>query len=170
MSAGKFLPVTFVVGLFAILALATACTPSAGIAAQYSAPTPGNDNQTFSSPLAFESTLEVTEFIVQDEKLVAAGEFTVVDFEGNVETQMVMLPVNDMIADPACTVLTVSLGPLNLDVLGMTINAQTLQFVTLANPDKGFTPVMLCGIVETFKSADVNLVAQLLNELLALFG
>jgi hypothetical protein len=42
--------------------------------------------------------------------------------------------------------------------------------VTLANPDKGFTPIMLCGIVETFKSADVNLVAQLLNELLALFG
>jgi hypothetical protein len=42
--------------------------------------------------------------------------------------------------------------------------------VTVSNPDKGFSDVLLCGIVDAFNGADMNLVATLLNEVLALFG
>jgi hypothetical protein len=156
--------------LLAVLLLGTACTPAAQVAGQRATRQLTSDSQIFSSPLAFESTFEINEFIVENEKLAAEGDFTVVDFEGNNETIPVTLPVNGMNANQACTTLTVSMGPLDLQVLGLSLNAQTLQIVTTSNPEKGFTNEMLCGLVASFNNADMNLVAKLLNSVLALFG
>jgi hypothetical protein len=155
--------------LLVIFLLGTACTPAAQFAAQRAPELSTNENQILSSPLSFTSTLEVTEFAVENEKLVSIGLFTVTDFEGNTETTPVTLPVEGMNADASCSVLTVTLGPLDLQVLGMLVNAETVQFVTVANPDKGFSGVLLCGIVDAFNNADMNLVAMMLNEVLALF-
>jgi hypothetical protein len=154
----------------ALLLLLAACTPPAHAAAQRAARLQANHKQVLSSPLSFTSTLEVTEFIAENNQLIALGLFAVTDFEGNTDTVPVTLPVNDMVANPECSVLTVTLGPLDMQVLGMSVNAQTVEFVTVANPEKGFSEVMLCGIVEAFKGADMKLVAALLNEALALFG
>jgi hypothetical protein len=157
--------------IFALLLFTTACVPpTAQIPAQPAQTLISTDNQISSSPLAFTSMFEVTEFIAENNKLIALGFFTVTDFEGNTETAPVSLPVVDMNSDAACNTLTVTLGPLDLQVLGLTVNADTVELVTVANPDKGFTGVMLCGIVETFKYADMQLVAAMLNEVLDLFG
>jgi hypothetical protein len=156
--------------LLAVLLLGSACTPAAKVGTQRATEPSTNDNQVFSNPLAFSSTLEVTEFIVENAKLVAVGFFTVTDFEGNMETVPASVPVNGMTANSACSVLTVTLGPLDLEVLGMLLNADTLQFVTVTNPEKGFSEVLLCGIVDAFNNADLDLVAMMLNEVLALFG
>jgi hypothetical protein len=156
--------------LLAVLLLGTACTPASHVTTQRASEFSTNDNRLFSNPLAFSSTLEVTEFIVENELLVAIGLFTVTDFEGNMETVPAKLPVNSMSANAACSVLTVTLGPLNLQVLGMTLNVETLQLVTVANPEKGFNEVLLCGVVDAFNNADLDLVAMMLNEVLALFG
>jgi hypothetical protein len=164
----------FVIVSLAVLLLGTACVPPSHMAAQGARQNaPGisaADTQISSSPLSFNSTLEVTEFAAENQQLIAIGFFTVIDFEGNSETVPVTLPVIDMVADAPCSTLTVTLGPVDLQVLGLSINADTVQLVTVANPDKGFNGLMLCGIVEAFKNADMNLVAAMLNEVLDLFG
>ncbi len=165
MSAVKFASV-----LLALLLLGSACTPAAQVASQRATEPPTNDIRISSNPLSFTSTLEITDFIVENEKLIAEGTFTVTDFDGNEDSVPVQLPVNDMSANESCTQITVTLGPLDLEVLGMSLNAQTLKLSTTSNPNQGFTGIMLCGIVESFKNADMNVVAKMLNEVLALFG
>ncbi|HXF62741.1 MAG TPA: hypothetical protein VNK95_14050 [Caldilineaceae bacterium] len=160
--------------LLVVLLLGTGCVPAAGGAA----PQPANrvvavetvrPDELRADALMFSGGLEITDFMVQDGQLIANGLFTVTDFEGNNQTLPVSLPVKGMTADETCQVLTLALGPLNLDVLGILINADEVQLQVVANPEKGFFGELLCGIADAYNTANLELVAAMLNEVIQMF-
>ena len=124
-----------------------------------------------------EGTFKITRFAIQDGLLVAVGSLTatVTDAAGNVvRTFVVRLVMPVTSATGTCDILTLVLGPLHLDILGLTIdlNQVVLEIAATAGPGN-LLGNLLCAIAGLLDSGAlgqqlVNLLNQLLGVLAAL--
>jgi hypothetical protein len=123
-------------------------------------------------------------FGVQNGKLVAAGVVTgtLMDETGQITSvvRTVTLPVNTGAASAAavaaastsCEVLHLELGPLDLDLLGLTVHLDRVVLDISAVPGAGnLLGNLLCAITHLLDGAgSMSALANLLNQLLALLG
>ena len=134
---------------------------------------------------AFNGTLRITGFGVQNNALVASGIVTgtVVNGSGLVTSvaRTVTLPVA---ATPAgaraptaaavagCGILHLELGPLDLDLLGLVVHLDRVVLDLTAVPGAGnLLGNLLCSVVNLLNSGGaLTQIANLLNQILSLLG
>jgi len=89
---------------------------------------------------------------------------------GTVTDLAVTLPVLD--TNATCDILELTLGPLDLDLLGLQVHLDEVHLVIEAQPGPGnLLGNLLCaiaGLLDT--NAGLNTIARLLNQLLGLLG
>ena len=118
-------------------------------------------------------TLEITRFVVRDNALVALGTFTgtVVDAAGNPTTgsQALALPVT--VVQSTCSILDLTLGPLDLDLLGLQVHLDVVHLTIDAQSGPGnLLGNLLCAIAGLLDPGPGPLaaIANLLNQILAI--
>ena len=121
-------------------------------------------------------TFDLERFAVQGGQLVAIGEVTAEvlntagEMIGTVTDLAVTLPVLD--TNATCDILELTLGPLDLDLLGLQVHLDEVHLVIEAQPGPGnLLGNLLCaiaGLLDT--NAGLNTIARLLNQLLGLLG
>ena len=124
----------------------------------------------------FNGAFEVTRFRVQGGQLVAVGTLTgvVTDAAGNVLREVnrtVTLLVD--VTQATCEILTLSLGPLDLDLLGLVIHLDEVNLTITAEQGPGnLLGNLLCAIAGLLDSPTTPLsaIARLLNQILAILG
>jgi hypothetical protein len=122
----------------------------------------------------FTGTLTITQFAAQNGQLVAQGTLsgTVTNAEGEVlktiTNRSVTMPVQSFTVDPTCTVLTLTLGPLDLNLLGLMIHLNQVV-LTITAQTGTLLGNLLCSLVTTPPPTLAQIIA-LLNEILALLG
>ena len=124
---------------------------------------------------AFDGTLTVTRFVRTADGLAAVGTLsgTLTDAAGNVigtvTNQAVQIPVTDAAAPGGgCQILDLTLGPLDLDLLGLVVHLDTVHLNITAQPGPGnLLGNLLCQLVGLFDQNNGGL-AGLLNRLLGL--
>jgi hypothetical protein len=117
-----------------------------------------------------DATVTVTQFDVNSSgKLVASGTVTsptkgqLTTFSG---AEVTVVPQQD----GTCTILTLNLAPLDLNLLGLRIQTSEINLVITAEPGDGaLLGNLLCSIANLL-NGDENLIAGLLNQVLALLG
>ena len=117
----------------------------------------------------FTGTLEITKFVVQNGSLFAEGLLSgSCSVDGSVTDVPVTLPV--AIPSHVCTILTLNLGPLHLDLLGLVIDLSPVTLVITAVPGPGhLIGNLLCAIAHLLDGGgSLATVAKLLNEVLLL--
>jgi hypothetical protein len=122
----------------------------------------------------FVGEFDITRFAVQGGQLVAVGTLTgtltnLVTGVTQTVTTPLALPVQ---ADGTCEILTLVLGPLDLDLLGLQVHLDQVVLEIEAQPGPGnLLGNLLCAIAGLLDSnAGLNQIAQLLNQLLGLLG
>jgi hypothetical protein len=136
----------------------------------------------------FEGTLEITEFIVEDGELIALGVVNGVNrnpagqVRKTITDQAVELPVLDaevLQTDGVCDVLTLTLGPLDLDLLGLIVHLDQVFLDIDADPTGGLLGQLLSGLLcnlgdlldDLLGGLDVlGDIADLLNDILDLLN
>jgi len=102
----------------------------------------------------FEGSLSDLVFAVENGQVVATGllEGDVLNRGGNVITSIsreVTLPLTDLVANPApgvCQVLNLSLGPIDLNLLGLVLHVDEINLDLTANPAGGILGELLCDL------------------------
>jgi hypothetical protein len=144
--------------------------------------------------LAFAAEYQITEFVSENEVLYAVGTLNNISGEGlpaqvaALPTQIIKLPVDtgDQVrsADAAgrstdvsatalaCDVLLLNLGPLDLDLLGLTIHLDQVVLEIIAETGAGnLLGNLLCAITGLLDGvAALAAVAELLNQVIDLIG
>lgn len=164
---------------FALLALlgAFVLAPVASVAAKprsYSA-TVGTVTGTTATGGAFDGLFTLDHFVAQDGQLAAVGTLTgtltdtVANVSGSVN-QLVTLPVLN--TSGSCQILDLTLGPLDLDLLGLQVHLDTVHLNITAQSGPGnLLGNLLCGVAHLLDSnAPASTLANLLNRLLGLLG
>jgi len=133
----------------------------------------------FSSALgSFQGTLNIERFRVQQGQLAAVGTVTgtvrnaLGAVVGTVTNLPVTLPVIGQQQDEACTILTLDLGPLDLNILGLHIHLDEVHLVIEAHPGEGLLGDLLCelaGLLDRPGNRFGQLV-RLLNQILGQLG
>lgn len=143
----------------------------------------------------FDGTLDIKKFVASNEQLVALATLTGTVTKQNGKTADVTrgvrllvthingrsLPLVDEGAAAeatrvlACEVLTLNLGPLDLNLLGLQVNLSAIELVITAIPGGGLLGDLLCAVAGLLSSlAGLGRIARLLNRILAelenLFG
>ena len=120
----------------------------------------------------FAGTLTISSFTLVGNTIVAVGTITgkVTDALGNVVTTISNQVVSALttIATSTCTILSLTLGPIDLNILGLMVHTNTIVLTITANPSGGILGQLLCSL-----AGSGNILSQivaLLNQLLALFG
>ncbi|SRR6266496_2752812 len=156
--------------LVALMTLAPAATASAA------------DKSTTSFPLSatsdtqgtFTGTLRIVSFGVQEGQLVASGlvSGTLVDENGIITSiaRTVTLPMMSFKA--SCEILHLELGPLDLDLLGLTVHLDKVVLDITAVPGAGnLLGNLLCAVANLLNNGGpLSQIANLLNQILALLG
>ena len=130
---------------------------------------------------AFAGTLTVTQFAAQNNQLVALGTVsgTLTNAGGQapgaastITNRAVTLPVT--IQQAACEILTLVLGPLDLNLLGLRIQLNQVVLRITAIPGGGLLGDLLCAIANLLNSgplaAILTQLVGLLNQLLGALG
>ena len=122
----------------------------------------------------FSGTYTITKFTTQNGALAATGALTgtLTDSRGNVigtVTQTVTMPVQ---ASGTCQILHLTLGPIDLNLLGLRVHLnQVVLDITAQSGPGNLLGNLLCGIANLLNgSGTAGSIATLLNRLLALFG
>lgn len=115
-------------------------------------------------------TMVITQFAAQGTQLVASGVATLTNARGAVTVvPFSTLPV--LIPQAACEILSLTLGPLDLNVLGLEIHLDRVDLQIVANPAGGLLGQLLCaiaGLLNGGLQAVLQQVITLLNQLLAI--
>lgn len=118
----------------------------------------------------FNGTLNVTHFAAQSGNLVAMGKLsgTLTDTSGKVigtiTNKGVTMPVPTL--DPSCQVLTLVVGPIHLNVLGLVVDVSQITITVTAQPG-----TLLGGLLCQLAGATtLQQIVSLLNQILALLG
>jgi hypothetical protein len=116
-----------------------------------------------------DATLIVTRFDVNSAgKLVASGTATS-ETRGQLGTfsnaEVTIVPQQA----GSCTILSLNLAPLDLNLLGLRIQTSEVNLVISANPGEGLLGDLLCDIANLL-NGDQNAIAGILNQVLALLG
>ncbi len=124
---------------------------------------------------AFNGIVTVTSFITQGNQLMAVGNLNGTLTTAAGDTQQVNQPVTVPVSsvDPSCGILDLVLGPLHLDLLGLTIDLNQIVLVITAVPGAGnLLGNLLCAVANLLNGGGTlnGLLAQLttlLNQILA---
>jgi hypothetical protein len=121
----------------------------------------------------FAGTFDVQRFAVQGGQLVAVGSLTgtLTDSLGNVVgtvTRNIALPVN--IAQAACEILDLELGPLDLNLLGLVVHLDRINLEITAEPGPGnLLGNLLCAVAGLLDNGGpLSGISRLLNQILRL--
>jgi hypothetical protein len=136
----------------------------------------------------FAGTLSITRFAIENQRLVAVGQITgaVRDTTGRVLRAVVSdvsVPVSknasaaggcsdEVSTQQACEILSLVLGPLNLDLLGLVIDLDTVVLDITAVPGAGnLLGNLLCAIVGLLDAPTVGQqIVGLLNQVIGIIG
>ena len=122
------------------------------------------ENQASGAEGTFNGTLSITGFAVQGNKIVANGTLSgVCSVAGTVTSQQVTAPVR--IAQATCDVLTLVLGPLHLELLGLVVDLNQVVLTITANPSGGLLGQLLCSLAG---GGPLQQIVDLLNRILAI--
>jgi hypothetical protein len=152
-----------IVAAFAVTAATASAAPTTGITAPISTTTAAGD--------ALSGTLQITSFAVNDAgQLVANG-----IFNGSVTNAVtgVVTPLEQALTDIAvtntstsggCQILDLTLGPLNLDVLGLVVTLNQVHLNITAQPGPGnLLGNLLCSVSHLLDNGNSNAIQNLLN-------
>ncbi|HEX5858341.1 MAG TPA: ABC transporter substrate-binding protein [Microbacterium sp.] len=125
----------------------------------------------------FTGTFTPTGFEVVDGALQVVGDLT----DASLTVGSVVTPVADQLgttlnvigaADTACDILSLDLGPLNLDVLGLVIDLSAINLDITAVPGPGnLLGNLLCAVAGLLDGGNLGQgIANILNRLLGLLG
>ena len=108
---------------------------------------------------------------------MAVGELTgeLRDTAGNLirnVNRTVLLPVSNLFVNGTCTILTLDLGPLDLNLLGLEVHLYEGHLEIIADPAGGLLGQLLCAIANLLDDSPLPLLdlAALLSQLLGLLG
>ena len=114
---------------------------------------------------AFHGNFTVSQFAQQNGAVVAQGTLTgtVTNTAGNVTktvNQAVTVPVS---TDPTCNVLNLTLGPIDLNLLGLMLHVNQVVVNITANPAGGILGQLLCSLAG---GSGLSQIVSLLNQIL----
>lgn len=125
----------------------------------------------------FNGTLNITQFATQTvngvTQLVALGSVTGTlsapnGLLQNVSVGNVVVPVLN-VGNQTCPILSLTLGPLHLDVLGLVIDLnQVVLNITAVGGAGNLLGNLLCDVANLLNPTQVNTLASVLNQILAL--
>ena|SRR5438270_6141784 len=156
---------TRVAVLFLVLAI---CVPFAGYAASGIT---SNVQGTATNGSRFVGSLTVTGFQLVNNAIVATGNLvgTVFNNQGapiGAVSQAVQVPLAS--TSGTCTVLTLTLGPLDLNLLGLQVHLNQVVLTITANPAGGILGQLLCDLASGLNlNATLSQIVTLLNGILA---
>jgi hypothetical protein len=125
----------------------------------------------------FKGTYTIDRFVSRKGKVFAVGTLKGKLNNRHVTRRDVRIPVSNFAqgsgagtAQVACNVLTLTLGPLDLNLLGLRVQLNRVNLRITAIPGGGLLGDLLCGIANLLNPAQVvgNNLAAVLNSLLAL--
>lgn len=163
-----------------LTALPASAAPTAAAPTIAAAPTagtatvaPAEINQTIADVGTFVGAFTPTSFTTQNGQLAVTGlvEGTLTTLTGEVVnvSETVTTVVTDATANNACTVLTLDLGPLHLDLLGLVVDLNQVELDITAVPGSGnLLGNLLCAVAGLLDQGEVSGLAALLNRLLGL--
>ena len=121
----------------------------------------------------FAGTFDIQRFAFSGGQIVAVGtlEGTLTDAEGAIQTvsQTVSFPVT--VAQATCTILTLDLGPLDLNLLGLHVHLDEVHLVIEAHEGEGLLGDLLCALANALnQGGTLRGVVALLNRVLAVLS
>jgi hypothetical protein len=123
----------------------------------------------------FEGTFDVTRFAIQNGQIVAVGNLsgTLTDAAGavigTIEDVVVALPVG--FGSSTCEILELTLGPLDLNLLGLMVHLDQVHLEITAQQGGGLLGDLLCAIANLLDNdTPLRAVINLLNQILNLLG
>jgi hypothetical protein len=132
---------------------------------------------------SFEGTFTLTQFVARGQELLAegtlAGEFTNPGGHTKDVSRTVYLPVTAVTdeasagavrAQASCEVLFLQIGPIELRLLGLHLNIDTITIDLTAVPTEGLLGQLLCSLAGGLPLSQLQQLANLLNQILALLG
>jgi hypothetical protein len=112
----------------------------------------------------FTGTLTINQFASQKKKVVALGTLSgTCSVGGTISNAAVTVPVR--IAQATCEVLTLVLGPLHLELLGLIIDLNRVVLTITADPSGGLLGQLLCALAG---GGPLQQIVNLLNQILAI--
>lgn len=134
---------------------------------------PAQINQTITNVGTFVGTFTPTKFTTQNGQLAVTGlvqgTFTTAAGATQAVSQTVTTVVTNATANNACTILTLDLGPLDLNLLGLQVQLNEVQLDITAVPGSGnLLGNLLCAVAGLLDQGQVSGLATLLNQLLGL--
>ena len=118
----------------------------------------------------FAGTLTVERFVNSGGQILAIGTVAgnLLDLAGNIiDTIVQAVELLTTITQATCEILTLTLGPLHLELLGLIIDLNQIVLTITADPAGGLLGQLLCALAGT---SLVDQLVALLNQLLGLFG
>ena len=123
----------------------------------------------------FDGTLDINRFAARNGQLLAVGTLTgtltntVTGVEREV-SRIVRIPVADIVQGATCEVLELTLGPLDLNLLGLRVQLDEVHLLITADPSGGLLGQLLCSLAGGLGNTPATGLAQLLNQILGLLG
>ena len=126
---------------------------------------------------AFNGTFTLTGFALQNGALVANGILTGVDSAGTSHFALVSAPVKSSPASAstaaaaaaACPILHLVLGPIDLNLLGLTVSTNQIVLDITAVPGAGnLLGNLLCDVVNLLNGSPAAPLVNLLNQIVAI--
>jgi hypothetical protein len=159
-------------GAFIIAPLSTEAKPQT---AAVPVDVTGSATDALGNPLTFTGTYTLNQIVSNAGNLSAVGTLTgaLTDAAGNVLGSVTDLPVTvPLTATGSCQILDLTLGPLDLDLLGLQVHLDTVHLNITAESGPGnLLGNLLCAVSHLLDSnASGNALANLLNHILGLLG
>lgn len=165
----------FMVAAVAAFTIAPAASAARGGASLTPNPVPVAGTITSPAGGTFSGTLSQIQFVKQNGQLALQGLLngTLTTADGvvtNVVNQLVTLPISSGAANGTCTILDLTIGPINLDLLGLVVQTNTIHLTITGQTGNGqLLGNLLCGLANLLNSGgNTGGIANLLNNLLGL--
>jgi hypothetical protein len=160
---------------FTIAPAAPAAAPATGGVATISPnPVPLTGTITSLGGGTFSGTISQIQFVTQNGQLALRGlvNGTLTTATGTlpVVDHLVTLPIGNAASQGACTILDLTIQPIDLNLLGLMVHTDTIHLLISAQPGPGnLLGNLLCGVANLLNgSGNTNAIANLLNNLLGL--
>ena len=175
-AAGATLATTAALGL--VPAVSASAAPTAAPTAAAAASTPqatasSTINQTIAGVGTFVGSFSPTGFTNQNGQLgvtgLVTGTLTTLTGQQVPVSQTVTTTVQNATASGSCKILTLDLGPLHLDLLGLVVDLNAIHLNITAQSGPGnLLGNLLCAVAGLLDGTGINGLASLLNRLLGL--
>lgn len=164
----------FMVAAVTVFTIAPAAPAARGGSALTPNPVPVTGTITSTGGGTFTGTLSQIQFVTQNGQLALRGllngTLTTATGTLNVVDQAVTLPIGSAAANGTCTILDLTIQPIDLNLLGLMVHTDTIHLEITAQSGPGnLLGNLLCGVANLLNSGGgTGGLANLLNNLLGL--